>query len=180
MYDLRNLGGLQLKILETPRLILREMTLDDDIDLCKMLQDPEVMYAYAHSFSDEEVRTWLNNQLRRYNEDGFGLWAVVLKETNEMIGQCGLTRQEFFEPVVEVGYLFQKQYWHQGYAIEAAEACKHYAFEQLALNEVWSIIRDTNYASMNVAIRNGMLVRGRKVKHYYGLDMPHYGFSVKR
>ena len=61
MYDLRNLGGLQLKIIETPRLILREMTLDDDIDLCKMLQDPEVMYAYAHSFSDEEVRTWLNN-----------------------------------------------------------------------------------------------------------------------
>lgn len=50
-----------MKILETPRLILREMTLDDDTDLCKMLQDPEVMYAYAHSFSDEEVRTWLNN-----------------------------------------------------------------------------------------------------------------------
>lgn len=108
MYDLRNLGGPQLKILETPRLILREMTLDDDIDLCKMLQDPEVMYAYAHSFSDEEVRTWLNNQLRRYKEDGFGLWAVVLKGINEMIGQCGLTRQEFFEPVVEGGLFISK------------------------------------------------------------------------
>lgn len=155
------------------------MTPADYADLCKMLQDSDVMYAYAHAFSDEEVHAWLNNQIRRYREDGFGLWAVILKDSNEMIGQCGLTKQDFFEPVVEVGYLFQKDFWRQGYAIEAATACKEYAFTELGLDEVWSIIRDTNYSSMNVAIRNGMLVRGRKLKHYYGLDMPHYGFSVK-
>lgn len=169
-----------MKILETPRLILREMVHEDYENLCKMLQDPEVMYAYAHPFSDQEAQAWLANQIRRYREDGFGLWAVILKENQQMIGQCGLTKQEFFEPVVEVGYLFQKAYWHQGYAIEAAAACKEYAFAQLNVTEVWSIIRDTNFSSMNVAIRNGMLVRGRKVKHYYGLDMPHYGFSAKR
>ena len=93
-------------ILETQRLTLREMTQDDYADLCKILQDKEVMYAYEHAFSDEEAQGWLDNQLRRYQEDGFGLWAVVLKDTGEMIGQCGLTMQELGDRrVVEVGYL---------------------------------------------------------------------------
>lgn len=78
-------------IIETERLHLREMTQLDYPALCKILQDKEVMYAYEHPFSDEEVHEWLNKQLKRYEEYGFGLWAVVLKATNEMIGQCGLT-----------------------------------------------------------------------------------------
>ena len=127
-------------ILETQRLTLREMTQDDYADLCKILQDKEVMYAYEHAFSDEEAQGWLDNQLRRYQEDGFGLWAVVLKDTGEMIGQCGLTMQELGDRrVVEVGYLFQKAYWHQGYATEAAVACKEYAFRELKVEEVFSI-----------------------------------------
>ena len=80
-------------ILETKRLYLREMTQDDYGSLCKILQDEEVMYAYEHAFSDEEVQEWLDKQLARYREYGFGLWAVILKETDEMIGQCGLTMQ---------------------------------------------------------------------------------------
>ena len=53
------------------------------------------MYAYEHAFSCEEVQEWLDKQLKRYNEDGFGLWAVILTDTNEMIGQCGITMQEY-------------------------------------------------------------------------------------
>jgi len=67
-----------------------------------------------------------------------------------------------------------------GFAIEAAKACKEYAFSVLEANEVYSIIRDTNIASMNVAIRNDMLVRGRFVKQYRGVSMPHLVFSAKR
>lgn len=167
-------------IYETDRLFTREMTSDDYPALIKMLQDPEVMVAYEHAFSDDESRDWLNRQLGRYKEYGYGLWAVVLKETGEMIGQCGLSMQDFDgEQVLEIGYLFQKAYWHKGYAIEAAQGCKRYAFEKLGAKEVWSIIRDTNIASMNVAIRNGMTIRGRYVRHYYGVDMPHYGLSVQ-
>lgn len=168
-------------ILETERLYLREMRQSDYKALCLMLQDEDVMYAYEHAFNDTEAKEWLDRQLNRYREDGFGLWAVVLKETDEMIGQCGLTIQECNgENVIEVGYLFQKAFWHKGYATEAAIACKEYAFNELNVEEVYSIIRDTNQASQHVALSNGMTKRGVMVKHYYGIEMPHFIYSVRR
>ena len=168
-------------ILETPRLLLREMTTSDLTAICRVLQDEKTMYAYEHAFSDEEAQAWLNNQLRRYREDGFGLWAVVLKESGEIIGQCGITLQDVNgEWVPEVGYLFERAYWHQGFATEAAIACKEYAFNVLGLDTVYSIIRDNNIASQNVAKRNGMTVCGRIVKHYYGMDMPHLVYRAER
>ena len=175
-------GILTMKtILETPRLLLREMTTSDLPAICRVLQDEKTMYAYEHAFSDEEAQAWLNNQLRRYREDGFGLWAVVLKESGEIIGQCGITLQDVNgEWVPEVGYLFERAYWHQGFATEAAIACKEYAFSVLGLDTVYSIIRDNNIASQNVAKRNGMTICGRIVKHYYGMDMPHLVYRAER
>ena len=168
-------------VLETERLILREMTQEDYPALAAILQDREAMFAYEHAFSDEETQAWLNRMLERYRKDGFGLWAVVLKETGAMIGQCGLTRQRVEEQeVLEIGYLFQRNHWKQSYAIETARASKAYAFETLQAQEVYSIIRDINIASMNVAIRNGMTIRCRFIKHYYGIDMPHYAFSIRK
>lgn len=170
------------QIVETERLYLREMTEDDLPALRNILQDPKAMYAYEHAFSEEEVRAWLANQRRRYEEDGFGLWAVVLRQTGEMIGQCGLTWQDKGDGTrgVEVGYLFQRAFWRQGYATEAAVACREYAFQELGVKEVCSIIRDNNLSSQAVARRNGMAVSGRLVKHYYGMEMPHLVFSVRR
>ena len=175
-------GILTMKtILETPRLLLREMTTSDLPATCRVLQDEKTMYAYEHAFSDEEAQAWLNNQLRRYREDGFGLWAVVLKESGEIIGQCGITLQDVNgEWVPEVGYLFERAYWHRGFATEAAIACKEYAFNVLGLDTVYTIIRDNNIASQNVAKRNGMTVCGRIVKHYYGMDMPHLVYRAER
>lgn len=168
-------------IIETDRLYLREMWRSDYPDLCRMLQDDDVMYAYEGAFSDEEVQAWLDKQLLRYQKDGFGLWAVILKTTGQMIGQCGLTIQDCNgRQVVEIGYLFQKSVWHNGYATEAARACKEYAFNTLKESEVYSIIRDTNTASQNVAIRNGMIKTDSLIKHYRGVEMPHDVFSVKR
>ena len=167
--------------LETDRLYMREMNQGDFNSLCKILQDEETMYAYEGAFSEDEVQEWLDKQISRYQKWNFGLWAVILKESDEMIGQCGLTMQPWKGgEVLEIGYLFERLYWHNGYAIEAAKACKKYAFEILEANEVSSIIRDTNIASQNVAIRNGMTLTDKWVKHYRGVDMPHYRYVVHR
>ncbi len=168
-------------ILETERLYLREMNQGDFEALCKILQDDETMYAYEGAFSNEEVQEWLDRQISRYRKWGFGLWAVILKETDEMIGQCGLTMQPWKDrEVLEIGYLFNRMHWHTGYAVEAAKACKEYAFEILKAEEVCSIIRDTNTASQKVAQRNGMCVKDSWTKHYRGVDMPHDRYVAVR
>lgn len=168
-------------IFETERLYLREMKQSDFEALCKILKDEETMYAYEGAFNDTEAQEWLDRQLSRYQKFGFGFWAVILKETDEMIGQCGLTMQPWkSEELLEIGYLFQKQYWHKGYATEAAKGCKKYAFEELKVKEVCSIIRDTNIASQKVAVRNGMTAADMWTKHYRGVDMPHYRYVVRK
>ena len=92
-------------ILKTKRLLLRELKQDDFDDICKLLQDPIVMYAYEGAFSKKEVQEWLDKQLRRYQNDGFGLWG--------MIGQsivCGIKtisaifRVSFTSAVCVIGY----------------------------------------------------------------------------
>lgn len=168
-------------ILETKRLYLREMNPSDFNSLCRILQDEKAMYAYEGAFSDQEVQEWLDRQIYRYQKWNFGLWAAVLKETDKMIGQCGLTMQQWKDQeVLEIGYLFERSHWHQGYATEAAKACKQYAFEKLNASEVCSIIRDSNTASQNVAMRNGMVMKDQWIKHYKGFDMPHYRYVVYR
>lgn len=169
-------------MLETKRLIIREMVQSDYEALCGILCDEEVMRAaYESPFNLEEAQNWLNRHLKRYEEHGFGLWAVVLKETNEMIGQCGLTMQGWREKeILEIGFLFQKAYWHKGYATEAAIACKEYAFSVLNANRVYSIIRDTNVAAQKVAVRNGMNIIDNDTKNFRNIDMEFLLYFVER
>lgn len=166
-------------ILETERLQLFEMDATDMVALSRILQDERVMYAYNGAFSDEETEAWLQKQLNRYKEYGFGLWGVFLKESHEMIGQCGITMQDFEGGLIpEIGYLFAYDYWHQGYATEAAMACREYGFNILHFDKLYSIIRESNEASKRVAIRNGMQPVDTFVKHYRGVDMPHIVFGI--
>lgn len=81
-------------ILSTPRLDLRELTDADLPALRATLHDPVAMTAYEGAFDDAESLAWLRRMQQRYADDGFGLWAVVLRETGAMIGQCGITRQQ--------------------------------------------------------------------------------------
>jgi [ribosomal protein S5]-alanine N-acetyltransferase len=150
--------------------------------LCGILCDEEVMRAaYESAFNLEQAQNWLNRHLKRYEEYGYGLWAVVLKETNEMIGQCGLTMQGWREKdILEIGFLFKKAYWHKGYATEAAIACKEYAFSVLNANRVYSIIRDTNIAAQKVAVRNGMSSIDKDTKNFRNIDMEFFLYSVER
>jgi len=168
-------------IIETERLLLRELTHDDRAAVWAIVGDNETMAAWNGAWTEQENCEQLEKQIRLYREQGFGRWAVILKSTAEVIGLCGLQYCETDKgSVPEIGYMFNRAFWHNGYAAEAAIACKRYAFDVLELDEVFSLIRDNNFASMNVAIRNEMLVRGRFVKHYKCEDMPHYVFSARR
>ena len=167
------------QILETKRLILREWQPGEEALLATFLGDDRVMHAYEGGFNEAEIAKWLQWNLASYAKRGFGLWGIQRKSDGKLIGECGLTMQEVEgERFPEIGYHLIYDAWHQGYMTEAAQAVKHYAFETLGLSEVASIVRDTNLASMNVAIRNGMTARKRFVKVYRGVTMPHYLFAV--
>ena len=167
------------EILNTGRLLLREMVAGDLQDLKEMLQDPEVVYAYEHTFTDQDVKEWLARQQGRYQKDGFGLWAVILAATGEMVGQAGLTWQECEgQPVLEVGYLLKKRHWHRGYAREAARACRDYAFRVLGAEKVSSLIKTDNLASIRVAESCGMHRQREFIAHYYNGPMAHYQYTV--
>ena len=163
------------KIMETERLYLRKIDKNDLVDLKEIHQDPITMAAWEHAFSDEEVEEWLKRTLERYQKDGFALWAVILKETGEFLGEAGLTLQLVEgKELLEIGYLFKRKYWHRGYAIEAAKKCKEFAYENLEAEKVCSIIKSDNYASKRVAEKNGMENERTYVKNYRGKDMEHY------
>ena len=103
------------KILETPRLFLREMTADDFDALYCVLADPGIMQHYPYAFDEERVRDWISRNIARYQRNGFGLWAVCLKDTGEMIGDCGLTLQKYTnEPSIRtaeaIGMHFDREY----------------------------------------------------------------------
>lgn len=80
-------------MIETSRLILREMEMGDYDALYAVLAESDIMQHYPYTFDEQRVRGWINKNIERYRIFGFGLWAVCLKDTGEMIGDCGLTVQ---------------------------------------------------------------------------------------
>ncbi len=168
-------------ITRTPRLLLRELIPTDYEDLAEILQDAATMYAYEHAFSHGETRAWLERQFERYRDNGFGLWAVIDRTTGNFLGQCGLTMQQVDDvDELEIGYLFKRRFWHNGYATEAARGCLQYAFETLDRNRVVCTVRPNNTASRRVAERLGMQVEKEFVKVYLGITMPHLLYVITR
>ncbi|MEA4920726.1 MAG: GNAT family N-acetyltransferase [Clostridiaceae bacterium] len=168
-------------ILETKRLMLRPLEEDDLKDLKEILQDPIAMKAYEHAFSDEECQDWLSRMMLRQRRDGISLYAVILKETGEFAGQCGLTMQDVEGQMLpEVGYLFKRRHWHKGYATEASGACIDYGFNEKGFDTIYCIVKHDNYPSQAVALRNGMSIQKSFTKHYMNKDMPHYLFSRQK
>jgi [ribosomal protein S5]-alanine N-acetyltransferase len=146
-------------MLETERLLLRLFVPEDVEALAGVLSDPIAMQWYPRPFSRPEVEQWIARNRVRYREDGHGLWAMVLKATGMMIGDCGLVRQDVDgETLIEVGYHVRRDHWGRGYATEAARACMKYVFETLRAERVISLIRPENQASWRVAEKNGMKV----------------------
>ena len=145
------------KILETERLFLREMNTDDFDALKAVLGDKEIMAHYPYDFDDKRVMDWIERNMNRYKDNGFGLWAVCLKETGEMIGDCGLTLQNIEgEMLPEIGYHIRRDCQHKGYAKEAAKAVRDWAFENTEYPALYSYCKYTNEASYKTAESIGM------------------------
>ena len=143
-------------VLETERLYLREMTENDFEVLNKVLSDPKIMCHYPHAFDETEVRSWIQRNMERYRIFGFGLWAVCLKETGEMIGDCGLTMQLINGQIKpEIGYHIRADKQRKGYAKEAAAAVKDWTFSNTPFNVIYSYMKYTNVPSCKTAMSWG-------------------------
>ena len=148
-----------MKILETPRLLLRHLIPEDLDDLYALYSDPEIRrYFPEGTLTYEETKEELEWFLHGHpKHPELGLWATIHKETNQFIGRCGLlpwTIDGRYE--VEVAYLIAKEYWGQGLGTEAAQGVLQYGFEQLGLARLICLIDRDNQASMRVAQNIGM------------------------
>ena len=143
-------------VIETERLLLREMNDDDFQALYKVLADSEIMQHYPYAFDENRVRNWIARNIERYRVFGFGLWAVCLKATGEMIGDCGLTMQLIQEEIKpEIGYHIRADKQRKGYAKEAAIAVRDWAFHNTPFNIIYSYMKYTNEASAKTALSYG-------------------------
>ena len=142
--------------IETQRLVLREMMEADFDALYKVLGDPEIMQHYPCPFDEHRVRNWIQRNIERYQTFGFGLWAVCLKDTGEVIGDCGLTMQIIDGQIKpEIGYHIRADQQKKGYAKEAAVAVRDWAFCRTPFNKIYSYMKHTNIPSMRTAAAYG-------------------------
>ena len=149
----------QLIELETERLKLRAWQESDLQPFAELNADKDVMLYFPSVLTREQSDNLADKFQHLILDHGWGFWAVELKATGQFIGFTGLNiqpEQFIFSPCVEIGWRFAKQYWHQGYATEAAKACLKFAFEALQLNEVVSFTAVHNTASEHVMQRLGM------------------------
>ena len=144
-------------ILQTHRLTLRQMEAADLDFVATMLADPDVMRFYPSPLSREESAEWIERQQRRYAEDGYGLWLALNRSSGVPVGQVGLVASEvdeIREPALT--YLIHRPYWRRGFATEATLATRNYAFEELGLRRMITLIRPENVPSQGVARKIGM------------------------
>lgn len=150
--------------LSSGRLVTRKLTLSDIPQWSDFFDDPDAVTflpSYGKTTTLERAQHWIERQLQRYDQQKFGLQAILLKGTNEFIGQCGLLEQEVNGvKEIEVGYHMQKKYWGNGYAPEAARLFIYYAFENHLTDSVISIIAKENLKSKRVAEKNGLKLEG--------------------
>ena len=164
--------------LETPRLVLREMSLADLDFVATMLVDPEVMRYYPKCYSRQEAEVWVERQMNRYARHGHGLWLVLEKASGQPVGQVGLLFQ-YFQGVDEKegACLIHRPFWRRGFATEAASACRDYAFDVLGRQRVIALIRPENVPSQGVARKLGMTPEPDRIWHS---RFEHLVFSVSR
>ena len=144
--------------IQTQRLILRPMEITDIDAMLRIFTDPLVIASFGiPPFERSQMKQWVQRNLSHQNEFGYGLFSVILKCSKLLIGDCGLEHRDIDgETVAELGYDFLSDYWHKGLATEAAKAVRDYAFTELGLPRLVSLIRTGNDPSKRVAERVGM------------------------
>jgi RimJ/RimL family protein N-acetyltransferase len=169
-------------ILETQRLLLRHLVMDDLEALFALYCDPEIRKYFPEGVLNleetKEELEWHMNGHPKHPE--LGLWATIHKETGKFIGRCGLLPWTIDgQNEVEIAYLLDKNFWHQGLATEAAKGIMKYGFETLNLSRLICMIDPENIASQNVAQRIGMTFE-KKVDGYEGDNLPFFIYSITR
>jgi len=163
--------------LETPGLLLREMTDDDYQALCAVLADSDIMRHYPYTFDEKRVRNWIVRNIERYRIFGFGLWAVCLRDSGEMIGDCGLSMQKINGVIrPEIGYHIRADQQRRGYAREAAAAVRDWTFRNTPFCEIYSYMTADNIPSAKCAVSWGC----RFVEEYTDDNGPNRVYMIDR
>ena len=167
-----------MEMLETDRLFLRRMELADTDELLRVFSDPKVMASFGGDLFDRtQMEQWVRRNLDHQERYGYGLFSVILKDGEALIGDCGLEHMELDgQAEVEIGYDIRSDYWGFGYATEAASAVRDFAFTALGLTRVISMIRPENVASRRVAEKIGMTREKELMRGGY----PYWIYSVSR
>ena len=149
-------------IIETCKIGLREIRENDFENWHMILSDQETMQYYPQPFDAEKTKSWIVWNQDNYKKYGLGLWAVILKETNEFIGDCGVTMQNIYKDgrlFPEIGFHISKNFWKKGFAFHAAGACMQYVFENTEFDELFCYQKWSNIPSRKTAVKIGMSFR---------------------
>ncbi|MCI7551738.1 MAG: GNAT family N-acetyltransferase [Actinomycetaceae bacterium] len=158
-------------VIETPRLILREMEDGDFAALRRVLGDRHNMRFYPYVFDDARIRAWITSNIERYSTFGFGLWAVCMKDGGELIGDCGLTMQNINGVILpEIGYHMRGDMQRNGYAREAASAVRDWAFRVTPFRRLFSYMPAAHVASAATARSIGMELANRYIDSSSGIE----------
>ena len=160
--------------LMTPRLRIRSFEPADAAGMLEVFGDPEVRQ-YLPPFPDPTIESMGKSVERRMameRDHGHGLWAVELRQTGELIGDCGLMLVEGTGPEVELAYHYKRSAWNHGYGTEAATACLTRGFGPIGLEEIIAICFPENVGSWRVMEKAGMRYAG--MASYYGLNLKKY------
>jgi RimJ/RimL family protein N-acetyltransferase len=150
-------------LIETKRLILREYTKEDFDSLKEIICDAETMKYYPKPYDESGVTRWIDWCIGSYKQNGFGLFALELKDSGAFIGDCGISLQKIDGEILpEIGYHINKKYWKNGYAKEAASAVRDWFFNNTDYDCVYSYMNIENVPSYSTAKSIGM----KKVKEY--------------
>jgi RimJ/RimL family protein N-acetyltransferase len=165
-------------LLITKRLLLRHFAMDDADAMLAVFGDAEVMRFGNGPQTLEWVQGWLARHMTHYERLGYGPYAVVERESNKVIGYCGLFHFPDVngQPEVEIGYRLRRSSWGMGYATEAARAVMNHAFDSLSLERLIAIIDPGNTASIHVAQKLGMHYEADVM--FEGFTHPDYVYSM--
>lgn len=169
-----------MTILETQRLILRELSTEDAEFILELLNEP----SFIRNIGDRGVRTIdgansyiLNGPVASYAKNGFGLYLVKLRETDESIGMCGLIKRDTLQDV-DIGYAFLPRFWSKGYAVESALAVKEYAKNVIGLNRIVAIVDPENEGSIRVLEKIGLQFEKMVRLSEDDIDLKLFGASI--
>lgn len=168
-------------IFESENLYFREITHSDFDSLAKILKDEEIMYAWEHGFSDDEVENWIDKNIMRYGRDGFSYYIAIEKKSENIVGMIGPLIEEIEDKkLVGVAWILDKEHWGKGYAVEGGRVAIKQAFDTTDTESVIAQIRPNNIASIRTAEKLGMTSVDSYIKIYNGKEMEHIIYEIKR